>query len=95
MSLWGKLQAKKRELNHRFRKSKEEAGNKIWWDSYCKLISPNRIEVFDTNLIINQRTYVRCLVVGLPKKNGEGYPRDMTSKAIERVQELRKRNKIK
>jgi hypothetical protein len=88
MSLWGKLQAKRRELKHLFRESKEKAGNKIWWDSYCKLISPNRIEVFDTNLIIDQRTYVRCLVVGLPKKNGEGYPRDMTSKAIERIQEL-------
>jgi hypothetical protein len=88
LSLWGKLQAKRRELTHIFRKSKEEVGNKIWWDSYCKLISPSRIEVFDTNLIIDQRTYVRCLVVGLPKKNGEGYPRDMTSKAIERIQEL-------
>jgi AAA-like domain len=88
LSLWGKLQAKKRELIKRFRNSKEQAGNKIWWDSYCKLITPSRIEVFDTNLIIDQRTYVRCLVVGLPKKNGEGYPREMTSQAIERIQEL-------
>jgi hypothetical protein len=44
--------------------------------------------VFDTNLLIDQRTYARCLVVGLPKKDGEGYPRDMTSKAIERIQDL-------
>ncbi|MHB8102416.1 MAG: hypothetical protein ACYDEF_09645 [Methanosarcina sp.] len=80
--------AKRRESKQRSRKVKETAENQIWWDSYCKIIAPNRIEVFDTNLLIDQRTYVRCLVVGLPKENGEGYPRDMTSKAIERIQEL-------
>ncbi|MGB9928818.1 MAG: ATP-binding protein [Methanosarcina sp.] len=88
MSFWGKLQAKRRESKYRSRKAKEKIEDKVWWDSYCKLISPNRIEVFDTNLVIDQRMYVRCLIVGLPKKNGEGYPRDMTSKAIERIQEL-------
>ena len=49
---------------------------------------PNRIEVADTNLLFNQRTYVRCLIAGLPTPSGEGYPREMTSKAIERIQEL-------
>ena len=88
MSLWGKFLAKRRESKQRSRKVKETAENQIWWDSYCKIIAPNRIEVCDTNLLIDQRTYVRCLVVGLPKENGEGYPRDMTSKAIERIQEL-------
>src|SRR5665647_2728945 len=88
MTLWGKLKARRRESKNKSRLAKESAENVIWWDSLCKIISPNRIEVFDTNLIIDQRTWVRCLVVGLPKKNGEGYPRDMTSKAIEHIQEL-------
>jgi len=88
MKLFEKLKALNRERKHKNRKAIEEAEHKIWWDSYCKVISPNRIEVFDTNLIIDQRTWARCLIIGLPTKNGEGYPRDMTSKAIERIQDL-------
>ena len=88
MTLWNKLKAFNRERKNKNRKAIEAADNKIWWNSFCKVISPNRIEVFDTNLIIDQRTWARCLIVGLPTKNGEGYPRDMTSKAIERIQDL-------
>lgn len=88
MTLLNKLKALNRERKTKNRKAIESADSRIWWDRYCKVISPNRIEVFDTNLIIDQRTWVRCLIIGLPTKNGEGYPRDMTSKAIERIQDL-------
>jgi hypothetical protein len=81
MSLWGKIQAKKRDWKYRNRSNQELAEDKLWWDSFWKAISPNRFEIFDTNLLIDQQTYVRCLVT-------KEYPRDMTSKAIERIQEL-------
>ena len=88
MRLFEKLKALNRERKHKNRTAIEKAEEKIWWNSCCKLISPNRIEVFDTNLIIDQTTWVRSLIVGLPTKNGEGYNRDMTSKAIERIQNI-------
>jgi len=89
MSLYGKLKAKIRNLKHVSRKANEHAIDELWLKSYARLISPSRIEVADTHLLLDQRTYVRCLIAGLPKRSGgEGYPRDMTSKAIERIQEL-------
>jgi|NGEPerStandDraft_8_1074529.scaffolds.fasta_scaffold114860_1 hypothetical protein len=66
----------------------EQVEDELWRKSLSRAITPNRIEVADTNLLFNQRTYVRCLIAGLPTPSGEGYPREMTSKAIERIQEL-------
>lgn len=70
-----------------------DAGNKAtdlsWNRSIARKILPSRIEIFDTNLIFNQRTVVRCLVCGLPTDAGsEGYPRDFNSKTIEKIQAL-------
>jgi len=88
MSFWGKIKAKTRTVKHASRKADEQATDELWRKSYARFITPSRLEVFDTHLLIDQRTYVRCLVAGLEGPNGEGYPRDMTSKAIERIQEL-------
>lgn len=89
MSVWGKIKAKVRNVKHVSRKAQEEATDELWLKSYARMITPSRIEVADTHLLLDQRTYVRCLIAGLPRRSGgEGYPRDMTSKAIERIQEL-------
>lgn len=67
----------------------EKATDLSWNRSVARKILPSRIEIFDTNLIFNQRTVVRCLVCGLPTDNGsEGYPRDFSSKTIEKIQAL-------
>ena len=89
MSIFGKLKAKFRTVKHVSRKAEEQTTDELWLKSYARLITPSRLEVMDTHLLLDQRTYVRCLIAGLPKRSGgEGYPRDMTSKAIERIQEL-------
>lgn len=88
MSVWGKIKAKTRTVKHVSRKAEEQTTDELWMKSYARFITPSRLEVNDTHLLIDQRTYVRCLVAGLPNASGEGYPRDMTSKAIERIQEL-------
>ena len=88
MSINGKIKAIVRSLKHSHRQIEEQVQDELWRKSLSRTITPNRIEVFDTNLLFNQRTCVRCLVAGLPTASGEGYPREMTSKAIERLQEL-------
>jgi hypothetical protein len=89
MSIYGKIKATVRDFKHVSRKAQEYAINESWIKSYARLITPSRLEISDTHLLIDQRTYVRCLIAGLPQRNGgEGYPREMTSKAIERIQEL-------
>jgi hypothetical protein len=88
MGIIGKYKAGRKEKKHNDRILKETVEQQIWWNAYCKQIAPDRIEEMDTHLLINRRTYVRCVIVGKEKKNGEGYPRDLTSKAIERIQEL-------
>ena len=88
MTIPGKINAVVRRFKHSQRRINEQVEDEMWRKSLSRTITPNRIEVADTNLLFNQRTFVRCLIVGLPTASGEGYPREMTSKAIERIQEL-------
>ena len=88
MRLRAKIRAILRKIKYVSRTAKEQA-EEGWRKSISKLIAPSRLEVLDTHLLLNQRTCVRTLVCGLPSgSGGEGYSRDMTSKAIERIQEL-------
>lgn len=76
-------------IKRKWRKAGEKAVDMSWNRSYAKKILPSRIEVFDTNLLFNQRTVVRCLVCGTQMETGsEGYPRNFSSKTMEAIQAL-------
>lgn len=79
----------KKNVKKRWADAGHHADNMAWSRSYARKILPSRIEVFDTNLVFNQRSVVRTLVCGLPTDTGsEGYPRDFSSKTIEQIQNL-------
>lgn len=76
-------------IRRKWKKAGEKATDLSWNRSYAKKILPSRIEIFDTNLLFNQRTVVRCLVCGTQMESGsEGYPRDFSSKTMEAIQSL-------
>lgn len=78
-----------RDLRRKWKKADQRAQDEAWKRSYSRQILPSRIEVYDTHLRFDERTYVRCLVCGVRSDTGaEGYPRELTSKVIERLQEL-------
>jgi len=73
----------------KWKKAGEKAVDLSWNRSYAKKILPSRIEIFDTNLLFNQRTVVRCLVCGTQMESGaEGYPRDFSSRTMEAIQAI-------
>ena len=77
------------KVKKKLKKADEYAQDEAWKRSYARLILPSRMETYDTHLRFDQRTYVRCLVCGLRSSTGaEGYPRELSSKVIERLQEL-------
>jgi len=89
MTFLKRFKAQIRNIKYRWRRATEKAQDEAWIRSYARQIMPDRLEVYDTHLVIDEQTFVRCLVCGLPdRKGGEGYPRDLTSKSIERVQEI-------
>jgi hypothetical protein len=49
------------------------AEQRMWWDYYCRLISPDSIEVFKDYLDFTDFK-VECIVVGLPADGIEGWP---------------------
>jgi len=55
-----------------------------------RMISPDRIDVYDTHLLIDELTYVRCLVVGMDDDDTDAnaMPPLITSRAVERIMEL-------
>lgn len=84
-----KVKNLKTNVKKRWNDAGHYADNQAWARSYARKILPSRIEVFDTNLVFNQRMVVRTIVCGLPTDTGsEGYPRDFSSKTIEQIQNL-------
>jgi len=76
-------------LKRRWRDAGYYADSQAWQRSYTRAILPSRIDIFDTNLVINHRDVVRTIVCGLPTDTGsEGYPRDFSSKTMEQIQNL-------
>ena len=84
-----KVKNTKNNIKRRWNDAGHYADNQAWSRSYARKILPSRIEIFDTNLVFNQRSVVRTIVCGLPTDTGsEGYPRDFSSKTIEQIQNL-------
>jgi DNA helicase HerA-like ATPase len=57
-------------------------------ETLSKLISPDRLDVYDTHLLIDEHTYVRCIIGGMTHEDLDGIPPGMTSRALERIMEL-------
>lgn len=57
-------------------------------EDLSRMISPDRLEVLDTHLLIDEHTYVRCIIGGMTDEDLDGIPTGMTSRAIERIMEL-------
>lgn len=53
-----------------------------------KLIATDLIEVYDTHLLIDKTTYVRCIIGGLTDEDVDGIPPGMTETAMERIMAL-------
>lgn len=77
------------DLRKNWKQAGQQAADLSWNRSYARKILPSNIEIFSTNLVFNQRTVVRTLVCGLPSDSGsEGYPRDFSTKTIEKIQDI-------
>jgi hypothetical protein len=59
-------------------------------ETMSRMISPDRLEVYDTHLLIDEHTYVRCIVVGMEDNDADvnAIPPQMTSRALERIMQL-------
>ena len=85
----GTIKSIPRAIRRKLKRADEKAKDEAWKRSYASQLLPSRMEVYDTHLRFDERTYVRCLVCGLRSVTGsEGYPRELSSKVIERLQEL-------
>jgi len=52
------------------------------------LVAADVIEVYDTHLLIDKETYVRCIVGGITDEDVDGIPPGMTETAMERIMAL-------
>jgi len=87
--IFGKVKSIPGAIRRKLKRADERAQDAAWKRSYASQLLPSRMEVYDTHLRFDERTYVRCLVCGLRSVTGsEGYPRELSSKVIERLQEL-------
>jgi hypothetical protein len=53
MTIYGKIKSKLRSYRHVSRKANEQATDELWRKSFARVITPSRLEVADTNLLID------------------------------------------
>ena len=63
-----------------FKKNVEDAkintANQLWWNNYARLISPDKLEVYEDYLKIDNSFLVETIIVGLPQLSTDGYPKN-------------------
>jgi hypothetical protein len=84
MKLLDSLKTQKNKLKLRVENAKINTENKLWWDNYSRLISPDKLEVFEDYLKIDG-TLVECIIVGLPQLSTDGYPNSLKPDFIEKI----------
>jgi len=59
-------------------------------DNQSRSISSDRFEEYDTHILIDQKTYIRCIVGGMTDEDTDvnTVPPEMTSRALERIMAL-------
>lgn len=53
-----------------------------------RIIATDILDVYDTHLLIDKTTYVRCIIGGLSEEDVDGLPPGLTEEAIERLKAL-------
>jgi len=63
-----------RNVQHQHGNAVAAAKTEIYWDSIAKQIEPELIEELPGYLVINQDTFVKSIVVGIPISKADGWP---------------------
>jgi TraG P-loop domain len=84
MTFISKVKATFGNFKHRVENAKINTQNQLWWNNYARLISPDKIEVFEDYLKIDH-TLVECIIVGLPQLSTDGYPNSLKPDFIEKL----------
>jgi|GEM_PF-1105586 len=84
MSLVSKVKKTYRRFNKKVEDAKINTENQLWWNNYARLISPDKLEVFEDYLKIDGM-FVECLIVGLPQLSTDGYPGNLKPDFIEKL----------
>jgi len=84
MTFISKVKATFGNFKYRVENAKINTQTQLWWDNYSRLISPDKIEVFEDYLKIDN-TLVECIIVGLPQLSTDGYPNSLKPDFIEKL----------
>lgn len=84
MSLVSKVKSTFGNLKYRAENAKINSQNQLWWNNYARLVSPDKLEVFEDYLKIDGML-VECIIVGLPQLSTDGYPNKLKNDFIEKL----------
>src|SRR5450759_1619842 len=84
MTFISKVKATFDNLKYKVENAKINTESQLWWNNYSRLISPDKIEVFEDYLKIDN-TLVECIIVGLPQLSTDGYPSSLKPDFIEKI----------
>jgi hypothetical protein len=84
MQVVNTIKSKFGKLKRKVENAKINTQNQLWWNNYSRLISPDKIEVFEDYLKIDN-TLVECIIVGLPQLSTDGYPNSLKPDFIEKL----------
>ncbi|MCK5611957.1 ATP-binding protein [Candidatus Pacearchaeota archaeon] len=79
---------KKHNIKHRYSNAKAAADSQIYWDTIAKQIQPELMEEFPGYISINQDTFVKCIVVGVPLSRADGWPAGLSPEFQEQLLDI-------
>ena len=66
-----------------------QADKKMYFDSLSRIIAPSTIEEFPRYIKINDETFARCIVAGIPPTSDiSGYSADLNPRVIDELMNL-------
>ena len=80
-----KITDARRSITHRLGNARSAALSQIYWDSIAKQIEPELMEEYPGHVIINQDTYVKCIIGGVPISRADGWPAGLSPEFQEQL----------
>jgi len=88
MGIINKLKIKANSIKHTNRVAVDAVKEVRFFDSLSRQITPAKIEEKENCLIINEESYIKTIIVGVPTGDKDGYPRNLPKQLIDSLTEL-------
>jgi len=80
------------ETRHRIRRGKEAIEIEDYWSEISRKIAPSSIQEYPDHILIDDHTYIQCIIAGVPSFEAKGYPKRIDPSLLDRLLDISSEN---